>query len=128
MDRHAYLWNSSFGFFWVQSTNWLHHAWAYFAEAYGFDFVGTVIPGYSSLIEPSAKDLAALEALIDLEGIKALFVSEGINSIISSRLAEDTGIELVTLYTGSLSSSEGPAANYISMMKHNVELIIAAIH
>ncbi len=105
-----------------------HNAWAYFAEAYGFDLIGTVLPGYSSLAEPSARELAALEELMEFEDVSILFVAQGINPKLSSRVAEDTGVELLALYTGSLSEESGNAATYILMMKHNVELILAALN
>lgn len=105
-----------------------HYAWGYFAKAYGFELAGTVIPGYSTLAEPSARELAALEELISATGVSAIFVGISINPDLSARVALDTGIELVALYTGSLSSLEGPAANYITMMRHNVELIVESIN
>ena len=38
-----------------------HEAFGYFADRYGFEEIGTVIPGYSTLSEPSARELAALD-------------------------------------------------------------------
>ena len=37
-----------------------HDAFGYFAQAYGFEIVGTIIPSASSLAEPSPRELAAL--------------------------------------------------------------------
>ena len=104
-----------------------HQAWAYFAEAYGFELVGTVIPSYSTLAEPSAKEVAALEESILALEVSAVFVGNTVNPDLSSRIAEDTGIELVSLFTGSLSGPDGPAADYISFMQHNVRLILEAV-
>ena len=52
-----------------------HDEFGYFAEAYGFTIVGTVIPGFSSAVEPSAQDLAHLEDSIRRLGAQAIFVS-----------------------------------------------------
>ncbi|TET54873.1 MAG: zinc ABC transporter substrate-binding protein, partial [Anaerolineales bacterium] len=44
-----------------------HTALSYFARHYGLDLIGAVFPGYSTLAEPSARELAELEdAIIDL--------------------------------------------------------------
>ena len=40
-----------------------HALFNYFADEYGFEQIGALIPGYSTLAEPSAQELAELEAL-----------------------------------------------------------------
>ncbi len=103
-----------------------HNAWGYFADAYGFELIGTIIPGYSTLAEASAGDLADLETLIEDLNARTIFIGNSINPDLATQIAEDTGIEVVVLYTGSLSKANGPAPNYIEMMQHNVELIMAS--
>jgi zinc/manganese transport system substrate-binding protein len=50
-----------------------HHAFGYFADRYGFEVVGTVIPGGATLADPSSAELAGLvEVLID-EGVNVIF-------------------------------------------------------
>jgi ABC-type Zn uptake system ZnuABC Zn-binding protein ZnuA len=41
-----------------------HLLLGYFAERYGFEQVGAVFPGYSTMSEPSAREMAALEDAI----------------------------------------------------------------
>jgi len=104
-----------------------HNTLAYFASRYGFELVGTVIPGASSLAEPAAAELAELEERIDELGVAAIFVGTSVNQEVARRVAEDSGIRLVTLYTGSLSDAEGPAASYLEMMRYNVNAIVGAL-
>lgn len=104
-----------------------HLSFAYFADRYGFTQVGAVLPGFSTLAQPSAQDLAALEDAIRQLGAKAIFVGTTVNPNLSQRIAEDTGVKLVSLYTGSLSEKGGPADNYLDFMRYNVSTIVDAL-
>ena len=104
-----------------------HVIFGYFSARYGFTQVGAVVPGYSTMAEPSAKDLASLEDTIRQLGVKAIFVGKTINPTLEQRVAEDTNIQLVFVYTGSLSESGGPADNYLSFIKYNVEALVSAL-
>ncbi len=104
-----------------------HDTWGYFANRYGFEIVGAVIPGYSSLAEPSAQELAALMDTIQSLGARAVFVGNTVNANLAERVAEDTGTALVFVYTGSLSAPDGPAATYLEMMRYNVAAIVGAL-
>jgi len=105
-----------------------HTAFGHFARRYGFDQVGAVFPGYSTLTEPSAQELAALEDAIRTLGVRAIFVSQSANPKLAQRVAADTGTELVYLYTGSLSAPDGPASTYVLYMRYNVSAIVGALH
>lgn len=104
-----------------------HLLFGYFADRYGFQQVGAVIPSYSSSAEPSAKDIAALENAIRQYGVKAIFVGEFVNTTLAQRVAEDTSIQLIKIYTGSLSPNDGPAATYQDYMRYNVNQIVHGI-
>ncbi len=104
-----------------------HTAFGYFAARYGFEQVGAVIPGYSSLAAPSAQELAQLEEEIRELGVKAVFVGMTVNPNLSTQVAQDTGTRLVFLYTGSLGEANGPAGDYISYMRYNVTAIVEGL-
>ena len=104
-----------------------HDSFTYFADHYGFKMVGAVIPGYNTLAEPSAQDLANLEDTIHKLGVKAIFVGETANPALTERVTQDTGIRLVTLYNASLSKPDGPAATYLDFMRYNVNAIVKAL-
>jgi len=104
-----------------------HQVFAYFADHYGLLQIGTLIPGYSTLSEPSAQELAALEKVIRDQGVVAIFVGVTANPALARRVADDMGIQLVSLYTGSLTDESGPASTYLDYMRYNVSAIVDAL-
>ena len=104
-----------------------HALFGYFNRSYGFEQVGAVVPGYSSMAEPTAQELAQLEDAITELGVKAVFVGNTVNPSLSERVAEDTGTKLVFIYTGSLSDADGPAATYEDYIRYNVNSIVDAL-
>lgn len=104
-----------------------HDSFTYFAARYGFKLVGAVIPGYSSVSQPSAQELASLEDSIRKLGVKAVFVSQTASPVLVQRVAQDTGIQLVGLYGESLSKPGGPASTYLDLMRYDVNAIVSAL-
>lgn len=104
-----------------------HESLGYFAKAYGFQVIGVIVPGGSTMAEPSAQEMAALEAEIEQSGPPAIFVGTTVNTQLAERIATDTGVTMVPLYTGSLSDADGPAATYLDMMRYNVSAIVEAL-
>lgn len=104
-----------------------HNTLGYFADRYGFRQVGTVVPGYSTLSEPSAQEIAELEDLIRQYKIAAIFVGATSNPDLAERIAGDTGIKLLRLYTGSLSEEGGRADTYIDMMRYDTKAIVEGL-
>jgi ABC-type Zn uptake system ZnuABC Zn-binding protein ZnuA len=104
-----------------------HMTLGYFAEEYGFELVGALIPGYSTLSEPTAQELAEIETAIGSLGVKAVFVDRTVNSNLAERVAADTGTQLVYIYSGSLSDPGGEAGTYLDYMRYNVSAIVEAL-
>lgn len=104
-----------------------HESLGYFANAYDFTIVGVIVPGGSTLAEPSAQAIAALEETIRQTGTTTIFVGTTVNTQVAERIAADTGAALVPLYTGSLSAADGPAANYLELMRYDMNAIIEAL-
>jgi ABC-type Zn uptake system ZnuABC Zn-binding protein ZnuA len=102
-----------------------HLTFGYFAQRYGFEMIGAVIPAYSTAAVPSARELASLEDAILALDVKALFVGITVNPRIAERVAEDTGVALVPLFSGSLSEPE--AGTYLELMKYDVNAIVEAL-
>ena len=105
-----------------------HNLLGYFADQYGFEQVGAVIPSYSTLAEPSASELAELEDAVKELGVKAVFVGNTVNPNLATRVAEDTGTKLVFIYSGSLTEPGGEAGSYIDYMRYNVQTIVEALN
>lgn len=104
-----------------------HATFGYFAERYGFELVGALIPGYSTLSEPSAQELAELQDAIRELQLEVVFVGNTVNPNLARRVSEDLGVQLVFLYTGSLSEPGGPAGSYLEFMRYNVSQIVNAL-
>lgn len=104
-----------------------HQVFTYFAARYGFEQIGAIVPGFSTLSEPSAQELAKLEDTIRDMGVAAIFVGNTVNPSLAKRVADDTGTRLVQFYTGSLTDPSGPAATYVEYMRFNVQAIVGAL-
>ncbi len=104
-----------------------HAVFGYFAQRYGFEQVGAIVPGGSSAAEPSAQALVALEETIREQKVRAIFVGKTVNPSLAQRIAEDTGVRIVFLYTGSLSAPGGPADTYLKLMRYDVTAIVKAL-
>lgn len=104
-----------------------HQLFIYFANRYGFEQIGAIVPGYSTLSEPSAQELAQLEDAIRELGVRAIFVGNTVNPALAQRVANDTGTKLVFFYTGSLTEATGPAPTYLDYMRFNVQAIVEAL-
>jgi len=104
-----------------------HRVFGYFAEEYGFEQIGTLIGSFSTNASPSAQEIAALEDLIRAQNVPAVFVGAAANSRLAEQVAQDTGIPVIPVYTGSLTAPGGDAGNYLDFMKYNVNAIVAAL-
>lgn len=104
-----------------------HHVYGYFARRYGFEQVGTVFPGLSTLSEPSARELAELVSTIESLAIPAIFVGTTVNPSLAEQIASDTGTRIVFMYTGALSDPNGPAGTYIDFMRYTANAILEGL-
>lgn len=104
-----------------------HRIFGYFARRYGFQQIGAVVPAYSSMAGAAAQDLSALEDAIRAYHVPAIFVGNTVNPNLAERVAQDTNIRLVRIYTGSLSTMDGPAPTYIDYMRYNTTMIVEGL-
>jgi ABC-type Zn uptake system ZnuABC Zn-binding protein ZnuA len=105
-----------------------HESLGYFADLYGFEIIGAVIPSVSTDASPSARELAHLVERIKATGTRAIFMETGANPQLSKQVAKETGVEVVAeLHIHSITEPGGPAPTYIEMMKYNVTTIVDAL-
>lgn len=85
-----------------------HDSLGYLADRYGYEVVGTVVPGGSTLAEPSSADLAELVAAILEEDVRAIFVDNSAPSTLAEAVATEVGddIAVVELFTGTLGTDD----------------------
>jgi ABC-type Zn uptake system ZnuABC Zn-binding protein ZnuA len=105
-----------------------HESFGYFADRYGFQIVGTIIPSISTGAAPSAQELARLVDEIREAGVIAIFLETGANPQLAQQLGQETGVQVIAdLYTHSVASTDGSAPDYIAMMKYNTTKIVEAL-
>jgi len=106
-----------------------HDALGYFAARYGFEVVGVVVPGGSTLAEPSAGDLEALARTIEDEDVSAIFAENTQPTDLADALASETGIdvEVVELYTGALGEPGSGADTYARLIRTDATRVADAL-
>ena len=103
-----------------------HDSLGYFASRYHFEVVGVIL-GLSTLDEPSAESLAELVHEIEETGAPAIFGETTVSERLAATLAQETGANLVRLYSGSLGERGSGADTYVGMIRANTERIVAAL-
>jgi zinc/manganese transport system substrate-binding protein len=103
-----------------------HDAFGYYGARYGIEFLAA--EGISTESEPSAKQIAALIQQIKAEKVHAVFIENMTSDRMAKMLARETGAALGgTVYSDALSPPNGPAANYLAMLRHNTGLFVKAM-
>jgi manganese/iron transport system substrate-binding protein len=104
-----------------------HEAFGYFADRYGFQVVGAVIPSVSTSAEPSAGELAALVDKVRSQKVPAVFIGTTTNPKLADLVARDTGARVLPLHTGETGPSGSGTDTYIGMMRANVDTIVKGL-
>ena len=105
-----------------------HDALGYFADRYGFEVIGTVIPSVSTLAETNPAALEELAEVIAETGVRAIFAEDHRSDDTIQALASRAGpVEVATLYTGSLGQPGSGADTYAGFMRTNAGIIADAL-
>lgn len=108
-----------------------HDSFSYFAEAYGFEVLGTVLPAASTLAEPSVSDLADLIAELEEHKVCTIFtettVSDTLAQTVAAELEGCDDVKVLQLYSGALGPAGSGAESYIDMFRANVDTILAGL-
>lgn len=106
-----------------------HHVFGYLAERFDFEVVGAVIPGGTTLAAPSASDLADLVDAVERAGVPTIFAESSSPDRLVQALASeaDVRVEVVELFTESLTGPEGGAPDYLAMMRANTQRIATGL-
>ena len=104
-----------------------HDSLRYFAERYGFEVVGTFLPGTSTEAQPSTRAIADLADLVAERGIPAVFVdSTGGSERLARTLVAEVGgdVEIVPVYTGGLGPEGSGAETLVGLLRTNATRIV----
>jgi zinc/manganese transport system substrate-binding protein len=106
-----------------------HEVFAYFADRYGFEVVGAVVPSLTTSAETSTRELEELAELIEARGIPAIFAETTQTTQLAEALAAEVGsdVQIVELYTESLGEPGSGAQTYIGMVRTNADLVAEAL-
>ena len=109
-----------------------HDSLSYFAKAYGFkaygfEVVGLVIPSLGPDVDPSGDHLAKLVEVVREHDVPAIFGETTVSERLARAVAQESGAELVQLYSGSLGKVGSGADTYLGMVRANVERIVGAL-
>ncbi len=74
-----------------------HESMGYFADRYRFTLVGALIPSSSSQAQVSAANLADVRALVEREGVPAIFDEAGTPAGVADAIGDQTGAEVVEI-------------------------------
>ena len=99
----------------------------YFANRYGFELAGLLLQSLSTNASASASDLAKVEEVIKNKGIHTIFIEVGANDTLASQVSQDTGANVVRLYSGSLGTADSGAGTYLEFMRFNVNAIVEGL-
>jgi ABC-type Zn uptake system ZnuABC Zn-binding protein ZnuA len=105
-----------------------HEVLGYYAAAYGFEVIGSVIPATATDAQPSAADVATIVRRIRAEGVPAIFAETSVNAALVRQVGREAGIEVVDdLYGDSLGPKGSDGDTYVKMMETNTRKIVEAL-
>jgi ABC-type Zn uptake system ZnuABC Zn-binding protein ZnuA len=104
-----------------------HQVFGYYADRYGLEQIGAVIPSFSTASQPSAQELAALEDKIRQYGVRTIFVGATVNPALAEQVAADTGIRVVTLYIESMGPPGSGVETYVDYIRYNTNAIVQGL-
>lgn len=105
-----------------------HESFGYYADRYGFEIIGTIIPSASTGSSPSAQQLVQLVDEIRRTNAPAIFLESGSNPQLAEQVARETDVKVIgDLYTHSISPPDGAAPSYLDMMMYNTRTIVEAL-
>ncbi|MEI6043892.1 MAG: zinc ABC transporter substrate-binding protein [Chloroflexota bacterium] len=97
-----------------------HEAFTYFADQFGLEIVGSVIPSFDSTAEPSAAELSELVKKIKAEKVPAIFTENTINPKLAEQIGKEAGVKIFSnLYGDGLGEQGSAGDTYLKMIVAN---------
>lgn len=104
-----------------------HDALGYFADHYGIEVVGTVIPALSTQAEASAGEVADLVRTIRREQVRTIFPESAGNTNLQKAIADEAGAKVGPgLYADTLGPPGSTGQTYLDSLRANAEAILAS--
>ena len=105
-----------------------HDTFGYFAEQYGFEILGTLLPTSTEGASPSAQEIAALVEKVKAAGVPAVFSENVSSNALLKQVADEAGVKvIVSLYTDALGEPGSQGDTYLRMERFNVATLVEAL-
>jgi ABC-type Zn uptake system ZnuABC Zn-binding protein ZnuA len=104
-----------------------HAFLGYFADRYQFAYTHSLLPGASTLAQPSARALGQAVQAMRQARVPALFVEAGASDRLARAIAREAGATVVPLHTCSLGGPGSGAETYLDFMRANVNAILRGL-
>ena len=102
-----------------------HDAFGYFANRYGIEVVGAVIPSQTTQAQASARDLSELAKTIEAEDVRTVFPEASLSAGVAEAIARQTGASTAyTLYGDTLGPEGSDGATYLAMEEANADAMV----
>jgi zinc/manganese transport system substrate-binding protein len=100
-----------------------HESMGYFADRYGFQLIGALIPSLTTQAGVSAQELAKLSDEIAAQSVKAIFTEIGTPTQVAEAIGEETGVQVVDLASHNLPDD----GTYATFLLENARKVAAAL-
>jgi ABC-type Zn uptake system ZnuABC Zn-binding protein ZnuA len=101
-----------------------HDALGYYADRYGLEIVGAVIPSLSTQAQASAGEVDQLVDTIRREGVKAIFAESSVNPKLEQQIADQSGATVgKALWADTLGPAGSDGDTYLKSIASNTRAI-----
>ncbi|MFF8093333.1 zinc ABC transporter substrate-binding protein AztC [Streptomyces sp. NPDC016675] len=106
-----------------------HHVFGYLADRFGFRVIGAVIPSGTTLASPSSSDLRSLTKAMEEAGVRTVFADSSQPTRLAEVLRQEMGgdVDVVPLYSESLTEKGKGAGTYLEMMRANTSAVAGGL-
>jgi ABC-type Zn uptake system ZnuABC Zn-binding protein ZnuA len=102
-----------------------HDALGYYADRYGLEVIGAVLPSLSTQAQPSARDIGALVDQIESSGVEAIYPESSLNPKLERAVARESGASVGSaLWADTLGPPGSSGATYIGSIAANTGSIV----
>lgn len=106
-----------------------HHVFGYLADRFGFRLIGAVIPSGTTLASPSSSDLRSLTQAMEKAKVRTVFADSSQPTRLTEVLRQEMGgdVDVVSLYSESLTDKGKGAGTYLDMMRANTSAMVEGL-
>jgi len=105
-----------------------HDALGYYADRYGLEVVGALIPSLSTQAQPSARETEDLIDQVERLDVKAIFAESSVNPKLEQAVARETGAGVGgALWADTLGPAGSSGATYVGSIESNTTTIVEGL-